>query len=198
MLTSNWTSRTALVLGILVLACGTPSNSETAASPVVGMSRSAETLAGASGVSYDRRADDGVVIARMAAVPALVWDALGRAFTARKVALSILDRPSGRMGDTALVMMRQWNGQPLSRYLSCGSTMTGQRADVDRIRAVMMGQLTKLVGDTIAVAIHLSASASPLASGNSGSTAQCVSTGRAEAELLDEMIRQLGGTRRQQ
>jgi hypothetical protein len=63
---------------------------------------------------------------------------------------------------------------------------------------VLLAQLSKLDGDTIAVAIHLSGSATALASGNSGSIATCSSTGRAEADLLDEMIAQLGGTRRTQ
>jgi hypothetical protein len=172
-------------------ACAPANNAETAASPVQTVSRSTESLKGEFGQSFSLRGDDGTVVAKVFAPAPAVWEALLVTMTARKVALTILDRPAGRMGDTAMVLMRRWNGQPVSYYLSCGSSMTGQRADEDRVRAVLLAQLTRMKGDSIAVAVHLSAT-SRSNSGASSTTAQCTSNGRGETELLDEMRHTLG------
>jgi hypothetical protein len=124
-----------------------------------------------------------------------VWDALKATFEARKVQLTILDRASGRMGDTAMVFSRRWNNQSGSFYFSCGQVMTGQRADEDRLKAVVLAQLTRLKADTIGIAIHMSAFATSVSMSSSTSTAQCSSTGRGETDFLDEVMRRLG-TRR--
>ena len=179
-----------------LLGCAAPNSVDTAASPVVATVRSAHTLEGEYGVAYDRRADDGIVVAKVVTTPVSAWDALLTAFSTRKVSLSILDRPAGRMGDTALVMMRQWNGKSVSRYFSCGSTLTGPRADTERIRAVLLAQLSRLRGDTLAIAIHFSGVGTAMASGNSSTSSVCTSTGQAEAELLDDVVGTLGGVRR--
>ena len=66
--------------------------------------------------------------------------------------------------------------------------MTAQRADEDRMRAVLLAQLTRLPADTVAVVVHFSAHATSL---SSGSTTQCSSTGRGEDELLAEVKQRL-------
>ena len=179
-----------------LLGCAAPNSADTAASPVVATVRSAHTLEGEYGVSYDRRADDGIVVAKVVATPVSAWDALLAAFSTRRVTLSILDRPAGRMGDTAVVMVRQWNGKSVSRYFSCGSTLTGPRADSERIRAVLLAQLSRLRGDSLAIAIHFSGAGTAMASGNSSTPSVCTSTGQAEAELLDDVVGKLGGVRK--
>src|SRR2546423_393464 len=118
-----------LFVAVALAACAPASDPDTAASPVVSVSRRAEGLAGETGMSYEQRGADGTVVGRMVAPAPAVWDALLAAFTARKVTPAILDRSLGRVGDTLLSMMYQWNGRPLSRYLSCGATMTGARAE---------------------------------------------------------------------
>lgn len=181
-----------LVLSVvLMIACGSANNPETAASPVQTVTRSTESLKGEYGASYNRRGDDGTMVAKVLAPAPAVWEALLAAMTTRKVALTILDRPAGRMGDTAMVLMRRWNGQALSYYLNCGSSMTGQRADEDRVRVVLLAQLTRMKSDSIAIAVHLSATSTSV-SGSSSTAAQCASNGRGETELLDDVVRHLG------
>ena len=75
------------------------------------------------------------------------------------------------------------------------SSMTGPRADNERMKAVMVVQLSRLQADTIAIVIHLSASSTSV-SGESSSPAQCSSNGRGESELLDELINRVGGAGR--
>jgi hypothetical protein len=155
--------------------------------------RSTERVVGSTN-SYDRRGEDGAMVGKVLAPAPQVWEALKAAFEARKVRLTILDRAAGRMGDTAMVFVRRWNNQGGSYYFTCGQNMTGQRADEDRIKAVVLAQLTRLTADTIGIAVHLSAFAEPLSMGGSV-TAQCSSTGRGESDLLDDVTRRLGVSR---
>ena len=126
-------------------------------------------------------------------VPA-VWDTLLAAMALRHVTPTIPNRSAGRVGDTAMVMLRKWNGHQLSHYFNCGATITGPRADEERIRGVLLAQHMRLAGDTIAVVVHFSGGATPINSGSSGTPAQCTSTGRGESEMLDEVIQRVGGT----
>lgn len=183
------------MLATLATGCAPTNSAETAASPVQGATRSAETLKGEFGESYNRRTDDGTVVAKALAPAPAIWEALLATMAARKVTLTVIDRPAGRMGDTGLVIMRRWNGQAMSYYMNCGSTMTGQRADEDRLRAVLLAQISRLRADTIGIAVHFSAIATPM-TGAAATQAQCVSNGRGESEFLDETIRRLGLAKR--
>jgi hypothetical protein len=180
-----------LVAASALTACAPANNADTAASPVQAMTRSSETLRGEFGESYNRRGDDGTVVTKVLAPAPAVWESLLATMEARKVKPTILDRPAGRVGDTTMVLMRRWNGQPMSYYMNCGSSMTGQRADGDRLRAVLLAQISRLQADTIGIAVHFSATATPV-SGASSTEAQCTSTGRGETEFLDDVIRRLG------
>lgn len=187
----HWAITASGLAAIVSIDCA-PNNVETVASPVEAVTRSTETLRGQFGDAYVRRGDDGTVVARVLAPAPGVWDAVRVVMAARQVTPTIFDRPAGRMGDTSLMLMRRFNGKPLSTYFSCGSTMTGSRADEDRIRTIFLVQLSRMKEDTIAIAVHFSGEASRLASGSSSSVAPCTSTGRAESEFLDDVLRRLG------
>ena len=175
------------------LACG-PSQVETAQSPVQGMTRVSESLEGGLGRSEFRRGDDGLVTGKVLAPAPAAWDAILSALAQRHVTPTLLNRGVGRAGDTAMVLLRSWNGHRLSYFFDCGSTMTGPRADEERLHAIFLAQLTRLPGDTIGVALHFSATAQAVNSGSSARPTQCTSTGRGEGEFLDEVIQRVGGT----
>jgi hypothetical protein len=184
-----------LSAALVIAACAPASDPETAASPIVAGTRRIEGATGEQGSTIEQRAPDGTVVQKLVAPPTAVWDALVAALSARKVTPTIFDRAVGRAGDTSLVLLYRWNGQPLSRYLSCGATMTGPKADQERVRAVLLAQLTKLRADTVAIAVHFSGGSYPVASGNSGVPSQCTSTGRAERELIDDVAQRVTGRR---
>jgi hypothetical protein len=178
-----------VLLGLLcVAACAPPNQPDTVASPVIGVARSREATEAGYGDTYTKKADDGTVIAKVVAPVPAVWDAVLAALSKRQVNFTILNRSIGRAGDTAMVLRRQWNGNQLSRYLDCGSTMTGPRVDEERVRAILLAQLSKLPADTIAVAVHFSGTSEPLGSGNSAVTSQCRTKGQAEREILDDIM----------
>jgi hypothetical protein len=189
---------TAVLAGTLVVgACSSSNNAEpaeTAASPVTagrGISVIPNTGDGVfgNGVTYDRSADAQIRVGKLLAPVPAVWDAVVAAMSERMKTPTLMDRSVGRVGDTTLVLLRQWNGQQVSRYFSCGTTMDGARADAERIHAVFLAQMTRLKSDTVAVSVHLSGYSTSL-SGNGG--AQCETTGRMENEVLDEVYRRLG------
>ena len=186
---------TAGLLVALSVACG-PSQVETAQSPVQSMTRAAEPLEGGGGMgrSEFRRGDDGTVTGKLLAPAPAAWDAILSAMAQRHVTPTLLNRAVGRAGDTAMVLLRSWNGHQLSYFFNCGSTMTGPRADEERLRAILLAQLTRLPADTIGVAVHFSATAQAVNSGSSARPSQCTSTGRGEVEFLDEVIQRVGGT----
>jgi hypothetical protein len=178
----------ALSLAV-ALACA-PAQPESAPSPVQTVTRTSESIKGQFGDAYSTRGDDGSRQRKVVAPAPLVWDAMVAAMDARKVKPTIFDRTVGRIGDTSLVFLRRWNDKPGSYYFTCGTAgMTGQRADDDRMRAVLLAQLTRLPADSVAIVVHFSAFATSL---TSGGTAQCTSTGRGENELIEDVVRRLG------
>lgn len=185
----------AAFLAAVSLACG-PAQVETAQSPVQGRTRVVESPSGEMGRSEFRKSDDGTVTAKLLTPAPMAWNAVLSALTQRHVTPTLLDRAVGRAGDTALVLLRSWNGHQLSYYFDCGSTMTGSRADEERLHAVLLAQLTRLPGDSIGVAVHFSATAHAINSGSSSRPSQCASTGRGEVEILNEIIRSVGGSGR--
>ena len=187
--------RLAIFFVAALLACG-PSQVETAQSPVQGMTRSAGSVDGGGGLgrSEFRRGDDGTVTAKLFAPAPAVWDAILAAMTQRHVTPSLLNRAVGRVGDTSMVLLHSWNGHQLSYFFNCGSTMTGPRADEERLHAILLAQMTRLPEDTIGVAVHFSSTAQAVNSGSSAQPSQCTSTGRGEVEFLDELIQRVGGT----
>ena len=94
-----------LLAASCALACG-PAQVETALSPVEGMTRTTETLAGEFGHTDFRRGDDGTVVAKVLAPTPEVWNAVLAAMTLRHVTPTVLSRSAGRVGDTSLVMLR--------------------------------------------------------------------------------------------
>lgn len=183
---SKGTFASLVLAGLVSMAACAPVNKEdTVASPVAGVTRQSEMPHGETGGTlFDRHTDDHTVVGKFVAPVPAIWDAVLATFNERKVPLTLLDRAAGRMGDTSLTLMRQWNGQSMATYLNCGSSMTGPRANDERIHAVFLAQLSRLKADTVAVAVHFSANSQPIASGNNGSVGACSSTARAEEDFL--------------
>lgn len=155
--------RTVFGAVTLLNACAPSGGVEMAASPAVVVSRRAESTYGESAISYITDVDDRSVVVKLTSTVPSIWQALAASFEAHQIKPSVLDRPSGRIGDTAWVLMRRWNGEQLSTYLACGSNMTGQRANEERVHAVLLAQMSKLKADTIAVSLHFSAYTQPIA-----------------------------------
>lgn len=115
-----------------------------------------------------------------------VWRVLPSVYGELGIEVGTVDSGARTMGNARLVMSRSLAGQRLSRYLSCGSGMSGQPiADEYRVEASLLTILHPEEDGSTRVETRLTATAMSRAS--SGAPLACGSTGRLEARIA-EMI----------
>lgn len=124
----------------------------------------------------------------------------GKVFAAAALVLNnmgietdVADSVGGMIGSIGLVKSRRLGRTPLSVYLSCGSSMTGLRADYYRITMPLLLLLDPLGADSTRVRIALVASAQD-PTGTSNQAVLCGSTGALESQLrtaIEKQIREL-------
>ena len=121
----------------------------------------------------------------------------GKVFTAAtmvlqnyKIPTDISDSASGLLGAVKLMRSRNVAGSALSRYLECGSGMTGLRADTHRIQMPLLLMLDPDATGGTRLRIALIASAQDN-SGTSNQPVPCGSTGALENQLRKAISEQL-------
>ena len=125
---------------------------------------------------------DGTVAESFAVPPGPALDALRAAYEANGVAVTLWDPAAGRVGTTRLVVQQTLGRAPLSRYLRCGESVTGPRADTDRVVVSLVSTVTAGPGGQSDVRTTLVAHARDM-SGGSGDAQACATTGVLEALL---------------
>jgi hypothetical protein len=121
--------------------------------------------------------------------PDSVLLALRAAYAGLGIEPSFWDPDHGMVGNRQFVRTRRMAGAPMSTFISCGNTLTGDAADSYRITMSLVSQVTP-VGDSSKIDTQLVASASDMAS-NKG-TVPCETAGSLEARLHDITLRNLG------
>jgi hypothetical protein len=117
-----------------------------------------------------------------------VWDALPGVYTALGVPEVGADPATRTVGNGSFVVSRTLAGEPLSRFLACGTTAVGRPlADEARVQIDMRTVVTA-EGDGSSVRTTLQATARAN-NGTSSDTVPCNSTGRLE-ERIANMVRQ--------
>lgn len=107
-----------------------------------------------------------------------------------KIPLDAVDSLGGTLAAIKLTRSRNIAGSALSRYLECGSGMTGPRADTHRVQMPLLILLDPLPNDRTKVKIALVGSAQD----NSGTSTQpvmCGSTGVLESQIRKAIRDQL-------
>ena len=99
-----------------------------------------------------------------------------------RIAIDVSDSTIGLVGAAKLTRSRNLGGRALSRYLECGSSLTGPRADSHRIQMPLLFMLDPGAEGTTKLRIALVASATDNA-GVSTQPVACASTGVLEGEL---------------
>jgi hypothetical protein len=125
----------------------------------------------------------------------------GRVFTAAslvlqnlKIPIDVADSTGGTLGALKLVRTRNVAGSALSRFLSCGSGMTGPRADSHRVIMPLLLTLDPGPENTTKLRISLVGSAQDN-SGTSNTPVICGSTGALEGLLRTNIDKQLAALR---
>lgn len=109
--------------------------------------------------------------------------ALLAGYAALGIEVTLVDPPNRRLGNPRFVANRTLLGESLRRFLSCGETMTADRAATDRIYLSLVSTVRPLPEGRSEVVTRLESVAVDHRSGNGGSTTPCRTTGALEGRL---------------
>ncbi len=118
--------------------------------------------------------------------PALTYGAAAAVLEELKVPLSVNEPQNGVLGSEGFTIMRLLGRVRLSQYLSCGSGMSGEYADVRRVTMALFVWVDSAGPSESRVRVGMLAGAQDLA-GVSRNAVLCGSTGALEAFLTDEI-----------
>jgi hypothetical protein len=136
--------------------------------------------------------EDFITRSEVNAARAMVWEVLPAVYTEIGLPQPVLDRSRWTATVDGHVIMRTLAKQRLSRFLSCGSGMTGEHADTRRIRLTVRTSLESPSPDRTVVLTRLEAVAQPL-DGTSTAPAECTSRGQLEAMIANGVRSRVAG-----
>jgi hypothetical protein len=136
--------------------------------------------------SYDAAVSSSVAVN---APPDKVLAALKSAYSDLGIEVKLLDPPHGQIGNRNFSRTRRLAGEPLSTYVGCGSTLTGEAADTYRVTMELISQVTpESAGSRLQT--WLTAAAQDLAA--TGDKVSCLSRGTLEAKVNALAMQRLG------
>jgi hypothetical protein len=166
-----------------LLGCATP-NSTPTPNP---NNRVVATASNGSLRTYDGPRSDQAIIE---APPAATLAALDSAYVDLGIEVKLWNPQTGEVGNKNFSKMYRLGGKPLSDYVGCGVTTTGQAADNYRVTMSLVSHVAP-AGTVSRVETQLTAYAEDI--GSSKGTLSCLTLGTLEARLHDLAIRHLGG-----
>lgn len=120
-----------------------------------------------------------------------VWNTLGAAYQAVGIDLTLADAPNHRVGNMRFNRFGHMNGEPVSRFVSCGNGMTGPIADRRRVVFSVVTTVTAVDATHTELVTDVEAYASDV-SGESNDRVSCASTGALEQRLYRALEQRLG------
>jgi len=127
-----------------------------------------------------------VATTTIGAAPAVVWNALKKAYAELEIPVAVEDAAAHQIGNTNIVKTRQLAGSSMSNWISCGSSVTGEKANEYRIYASLLTDALPDAKGGTALRTTLTASARDVEGGTTSRIA-CTSTGRLEQALFDRV-----------
>lgn len=113
---------------------------------------------------------------------AATYDELG-------VPITTVNTEARLLGATEARLRRDLGGAPLSRYLRCGSTVTGSIADQYEVYLTAITQLEELETGGTGVYTHVRGFA--VQGGRAGNDIRCATRGRLEREIFERLERKV-------
>lgn len=120
------------------------------------------------------------------APPPQAFTAAVAAFASMKIPLEVRDSLGGLVGNLRLTMMRRLDDEPLSRFLNCGTTMTGPSADSYRVYSALLAIVDPLPRNRTRLRIAFAAGARDFF-GPSTEPVSCGSSGILEARMANRV-----------
>jgi hypothetical protein len=181
---------TALLALVLASACGSPGSG-----PGPGAAGPPPSISGA-GTTLDVRFTPSrdVVSDAVQATPEAAWDALPKAYADLGIPVREVADASRTLGNSRFVISRRLGETPLSRYLECGSGLTGPFADRYRVEMLIRTSIVPAETGGVRVDTYVEASArNPEGSSNTG--VACATTHRLEREIAERVRFHVGAGR---
>lgn len=122
----------------------------------------------------------------VAAAPDATMRALVETYQALEIPVTRVLQAERRL-ESRNVRVRRIGGERMSRFVDCGTGITGQRADQFRVSITLMTSVVSADGGMSRVVTDFDATARPR--NTSGSEVYCTSRGTLEVRLLDEVRR---------
>lgn len=123
------------------------------------------------------------------AKPSAVLAGLGLAYADLGVEVKYFNPGAGEIGNVEFVRMRNMAGEPLTSFLNCGMSVTGQAADTYRITMLLVSTvLAEGLGSKVETRFQARA-INP--SGSSTGAIHCQSLGTLEQKLHDALRKKL-------
>ena len=108
---------------------------------------------------------------------------LQAAYAANGIEVTLLDPPTGRIGNPRLILRGSMNREPLSHYVNCGRTLTSERADRDQIQMSIITTVRPTASGGSVVETMLTATAQDRTSGMVGDMIPCATRGALESRI---------------
>jgi hypothetical protein len=118
--------------------------------------------------------------------------ALVAAYQKLGIEATLVDPPAGRIGNPRFEVRGTLNGKPVSTYLSCGETLTTNRANTARVSISLVSAVTEQAAQSV-IATRLESVAVDRADGNSSDIQPCHTTGVLEKDLHNAVGLALAG-----
>ena len=166
----------ALAALLPVLACAPPASSGDLAPAEV------ESRVSDGADSFLIRNETSLVEGEVEAPLPRVWSALRETYESLDLPAGAVEDAAGRLS-SGRHRARRVGGQRMSRWLDCGQSMTGPRADTWEVYLSVTSSVAPAGGDVTRLATTLEASARP--ADVSGNEVHCSSKGTLEAAIAD-------------
>ncbi len=137
--------------------------------------------------SYEPAGSNSVIVD---AAPEKVLEALRSAYSDLGIEVKLYDPTHGQVGNRNFTRSYRLSGQPLSRFIGCGTTMTGEAADSYRVTMALLSQVTPENGRS-RVQTSLTGAAQDI--GTSDERVSCLSRGLLEAQVNELVSRRIAG-----
>jgi hypothetical protein len=108
---------------------------------------------------------------------------LQAAYAVVGIPITLQDAATGRLGNPRFVTRSRIANEPMSRFLNCGQTLTGNRADRDQITMSIVTTVRPGPNGGSRVETLLTASAQDRTSGNVGDMIPCTTRGALESKI---------------
>lgn len=177
----DFTTAVAVLAALALGACATATGDETLGAPKV---TTVSTTGGAT-VAIESQPTTGGRSATIAAAPERVWEVLPAVYQGLGVTVGTINPAARVLGNTSLRLNRRLGGEPVSRFVECGTTATGfPIADAYRVEmSVMTGVAPMAPGSRVET--HVNAQA--VNPSVSGAPVHCTTTGRLEQLIADRV-----------